>query len=185
VAAIDIHAPDNATPRSIGFRWSYIVLPAAVLVIAVILGTVYYGRLPAETAYRFSGGEPVSTAGRGAVLAGALGVQLVLVLLSVCFTLFVTMLARRIQVAETPLNRMVFGIIGNLVALPQIIIAYAMLDIFLYNINETALPSLWIFALGAMVAGGIVLAVLFTRAVGLARRLKTANISGSDSDVRE
>jgi hypothetical protein len=60
-----------------------------------------------------------------------------------------------------------------------------MLDIFLYNIYEKALPALWAFALAVMLAGGVVLAVFFARTVVQSRKIKTENISGSESDVRK
>jgi hypothetical protein len=155
-----------------------------LLIIAVILAAVYYGRLPAETAYRFSGGVPVKWLGRGSVLAWALGLQLVFVLLSVAMTLMVTGASRRLQITETPLHRRLFTIIGNVVALPQIIIAYGTLAIFLYNIYGQTLPPLWVIALVVMLAGGVVLAALFVRAFTQSRRLKTEKVSGSETDVR-
>ena len=185
MTAINTIKTAKETRKSTGFRWTYIILPAAALFIAVTIAAVLYGRLPQETAYRFSGGVPVSRLDRAAVLAWALGLQLVFVLLSLAITAFVTMASRRMQLAETPLNRTLFTIIGNVVALPQIIIAYAMLDIFLYNIYEKALPPLWIFALAVMFIGGIVLAAVFARAFVQSRNLKTENISGSESDVRK
>lgn len=185
VTAINTIKTAKETRKSISFRWAYIILPAAVLLIALILAAVFYGRLPPETAYRFSGGVPVSWLDRGGVLAWALGLQLVFVLLSLAITFLVTGASRRMQLTETPLNRRLFAIIGNVTALPQIIIAYAMLDIFLYNIYEKALPSLWVFALAVMLTGGIVLAAVFARAFVQSRKLKTENISGSESDVRK
>ncbi len=182
----DINTPETLkeTRQNITFRWTYIVLPAAVLLIAFVLAAIFYGKLPPNTAYRFSSGVPVSWLGRGGVLAWALGLQLVFVLISLAITFLVTSAARRMQLTETPLNRVLFAIIGNVVALPQIIIAYATLDIFLYNIYEKALPPLWAFAILVMFAGGVVLAVLFARAFAQSRKSKAKNISGSDADVR-
>jgi uncharacterized membrane protein len=184
VAAINTTTPIKVTQASVIFRWTYIILPAAVLFIAVVLAAVFYGKLPAETAYRFSGSVPVSWMNPGSVLAWTLGLQLVFVLLALAVTFMVTGAARRMQLPETPLNRRLFAIIGNVVVLPQIIIAYAMLDIFLYNIYDKTLPPLWAFALVVMFAGGVVLAVLFTRALVQSRKLKAENISGSETDAR-
>jgi hypothetical protein len=152
--------------------------------IAVVLGAVFYVKLPAETAYRFSRGVPVSWVNRGGFLAWALGLQLVFVVLSLAVSLLVTGTAGRMQLEETPLNRRLFAIIGNVVALPQMIIAYAMLDIFLYNIYGRTLPPLWVFALLVMFAGGVVLAVLFAGAFMQSRKLKAEIMSGSRPDAR-
>jgi uncharacterized protein YacL len=185
VNAINTPETLKETRKSIGFRRIYVAFPAAVLLIAIALAGIFYGKLPQETAYRFSGGTPVNWLDRQTFLAWALGLQFVFVLLSLAMTLFITMAVRRILPTETPLNRMVFGIIGNVIALPQIVIAYAMLDIFLYNIYEKSLPPLWAFALAVMLAGGIVLTALFVRAVAQSQKLKTVNTSGSESDVRK
>ena len=50
---------------------------------------------------------------------------------------------------------------GNMVALPQIILGFAMLDIFLYNAYQIDILPLWIFALIVLVLGGIILGVFF------------------------
>jgi hypothetical protein len=161
--------------KTIRFRWGYVALPLMVLFIAIIIVAVFYGRLPGDTAYRFSGGEVVSWVGRGAFLAWGLGLQLVFVLLALALTLLITTAARRIQISETALNRMVFRLIGNIIALPQIIIAYAMLDIILYNIYAKTLVPLWAFAIIVMFTGGVVLAIMFTRLFMQSRRLNLKN----------
>lgn len=172
------------TPKIVSFRWSFVALPLAMLLISIVLAVIFYGRLSPEVAYRFSNGHPVSSASRGALLGWSLGLQLVFTLLSLAMTALVTYAARRMQVIETPLNKMLFAIIGNVVALPQIIIAYAVLDIFLYNIYVKSLPSLWAFALLVMVVGGAILAVLFARAMAQSRKLKLEKPTGSESDAR-
>ena len=170
VTAINTPETLKEARKSIGFRRIYIAFPAAVLLIAIAFAALFYGKLPQEIAYRFSGGAPVSWLDRQTFLAWALGLQLVFVLLSLAMTLFITMAIRRVLLTETTLNRTVFSIIGNVIALPQIVIAYAMLDIFLYNIYGKSLPALWAFALAVMVVGGIVLTVLFARAVAQSHR---------------
>jgi hypothetical protein len=157
--------------KSIRFRWGYIALPLVVLFIAIVIIAIFYGRLPSDTAYRFSGGEAVSRVSRGAFLAWGLGLQFVFVLLALALTLLITATSRRIQISETALNQMVFRLIGNIIALPQIIIAYAMLDIILYNIYAKTLLSLWTFAIIVMFAGGVVLAIMFTRMFMQSRKL--------------
>ncbi|MDO8716252.1 MAG: hypothetical protein Q7J73_05535, partial [Dehalococcoidales bacterium] len=53
-------------------------------------------------------------------------------------------------------------IMGNMVAIPQLILDFAMLDIFSYNSYQTHLrPSVLVFALIVMVIGGVILGVFF------------------------
>jgi hypothetical protein len=54
---------------------------------------------------------------------------------------------------------------GNMVALPQIVLGFAMVDIFVYNAYQIHLPPLWIFAVIFMVGGGIAIGVVFVRAI--------------------
>ena len=185
MTSIDTPETLDNIPQSVRFRWAYVALPLAVLVIAVIIVAVFYGRLPAETAYRFSGGEPVNWVSRGGFTGWSLGIQLVFTLLSLAVTFFIITAVRRMKLAESKLNRTLFTIIGNIMALPQIIAVYATLHILLYNIYDKSLPPLWIFAVAVMAAGGVILAVLFARAIAQSNKFKTKNISGSKSDVRE
>jgi uncharacterized membrane protein len=184
VEAINTSQPATAPLKTASFRWTYVVFPLAVLLIAIVLAAVCYGRLPQDTAYRFSGGAPVNWTGRSSVLGWALGLQAVFVLLALGITLLISEAARRMNLADTPLNRRLFGIIGNVVALPQVIIAYAMLDVFLYNIYGKTLPSLLAFALLVMLGGGVVLAVFLARAFRETRKLKAEIAAGRDTDVR-
>ena len=154
------------------FRWTYIVLPAAILLLSVILTAFFYRLLPDEVAYRFSGGEPTHWSGRGGVIAWVIGLQLVFALLSLAITYITTSASRRLQLDETDLNRSLFTIMGNLMALPQIILLFAMLDIFLYNAYQIKLIPLWVIALVVMVLGGIILGVFFIRSIRQSRRLQ-------------
>ena len=54
---------------------------------------------------------------------------------------------------------------GNMVALPQIILCFAMLDIFSYNSYQMHIMPLWVFALIIMGLGGIILGIFFIRAI--------------------
>jgi uncharacterized membrane protein len=184
VKAINTSQPATAPVKTVPFRWTYIILPVAMLFISLVLAAVFYGRLPQDTAYRFSGGTPVSWTSRGSLLGWALGLEVVFVLLALGIMLLVGIAARRTNLVDTPLNRRLLGIIGNVVALPQIIIAYAMLEVFLYNIYGKIFLPLWAFALLVMVAGGVALAVLLVRALTEAHRLKADIVTGRDTDAR-
>ena len=59
---------------------------------------------------------------------------------------------------------------GNIIALPQIILTFAMLDIFLYNAYQIRLIPLWIFTLIIMVLGMVVLGTFFFQTARQSRR---------------
>jgi len=70
------------------------------------------------------------------------------------------------------------AIMGNMVALPQLILCFAMLDIFLYNAYQRHIMPLWVFALVVMGSGGIILGIFFVQAIQQARqKLSTASSS--------
>jgi len=78
----------------------------------------------------------------------------------------------------------ILPIMGNMLALPQIVIIFAMVSFFIYNAYQIKLISLWIFILIVLVIGGIILALLFMRAVHRARR-RQANISQEKLNARK
>ena len=61
-------------------------------------------------------------------------------------------------------------LMGNLVALPQIVLTFAMLDFFLYNAYQIRLIPLWIFTLIVLVLGAIILITLFILIIRRYRR---------------
>ncbi|MDP6127216.1 MAG: DUF1648 domain-containing protein [Dehalococcoidales bacterium] len=159
----------NTAGVSFGFKWSDIILPLAVLLLALVLAVVFYSRLPDEVAYRFqSDGSPGEWAGRGVVVLWTLLPQMLLALAAGAITWGMTRLASRfIQPKDTRVKpRRIIALMGNMIALPQIILGFAMLDIFLYNSNQVHLLPLWVFTLITMVAGGIILSISFVRAIG-------------------
>jgi len=149
--------------KNISFRWTYIVLPAAILLLSIILAACFYGLLPPEAAYHFADGTPDRWMSRGALIAWLVIPQFVLVLAAIAVTSSTTILSTRFLQGESTPIRKLLSIMGNMVALPQIILAFAMLDIFLYNAYRIHLIPLWVFALIVIVLGSIILGIFFIR----------------------
>ncbi len=144
------------------FHWKYIALPLAILIISVVLVLIFYSRLSEEVAYRFlTDGSPDRLAGRGAVILWTLLPQLLLTLVAVAVTRGVTRLANRyITPGSALINpERIILLMGNMIVLPQIIISFAMLDIFSYNSYQVHLLPVWVFTLIVMVLGGVILAI--------------------------
>jgi hypothetical protein len=57
-----------------------------------------------------------------------------------------------------------------MVALPQIILTFAMLDIFLYNAYDIRLIPVWVFTTIIMALGAIILGIFFYQTIREARR---------------
>ena len=142
-------------------------MPLAILFISVILIAFFYRLLPAELAYSFKPGAPDNWASRGAVISWTLVPQLILAMLAAAIVWGVIKLSTRFRQSEGNWIRpgKVLSLMGNMLALPQTILAFAMLDIFVYNAYQTHLIPLWVFTLIVMALGGVYLGIFFIQAL--------------------
>ncbi len=150
------------------FRWSYIIAPLAVLLLAIIMSAYFCHLLPTEVAVHFgSDGIPDRWLKPEVTMVMALLPQFFLTLAAAALAWGMTKVANRFrQPEETRINlEILLSLMGNMIALPQIVFGFAMLDIFVYNAYQIHLPPLWIFALIFMIGGGIVIGVFFVRAI--------------------
>lgn len=154
------------------FRFSYIVFPAAILLLSLVLTAIFYPRLTADLGYHFQGdGSPDRWLNRNLIILVMLVPQLLLTLVAAGTTWGVTKLSSQSQpLQQTGVKTRIIMLMGNMTALPQLVLSFAMLDIFVYNVYRIHIMPLWIFAVIVMVAGGIVLGVFFFQAAKEARK---------------
>ena len=161
-------AKETGKAESLSFHLSYIILPVAVLFLCIILTAFFYHRLPPDIAYNMkSGDSPDKWLSREAILAWMLIPQLFLALVAGGITWGITklgILSRQPADALVKPERLL-SFMGNMIALPQLILAFAMLDIFSYNSYQVHIMPLWVFALIVMGAGAIVLGIFFIQAI--------------------
>jgi uncharacterized membrane protein len=137
------------------------------------LSAYFYHLLPTEVAVHFEDGLPDGWLSRQMTLVLTLLPQLLLALIGLALAWITTRMVARSWPEGAKTNpRTIIAIMGNMVALPQIVFGFAMADIFVYNAYQIHLPALWILALVIMVVGGIIIGVVFTRAI---RRERAAN----------
>jgi uncharacterized membrane protein len=155
----------------LSFRWSYIIAPIVILLLSVILAAYFYHLLPAELAVHFEAdGTPNSWLSREMTMVWMLIPQLLLVLVAGAITWGVTRFGNLFRQAEStgirPERLLLF--MGNIVALPQFILCFAMADIFRYNSYQTHLMPMWLFLvviLGLVTIGlGILSVFVFLKA---------------------
>lgn len=152
---------------SIKFRWKLIALPAVILLISVILTAVFYGRLPESIGWTFqSDGSPDRWAGKGALVFWIIGLQIFFLLAASGIIRGITSIYNRYTDSDSgPMNPgVMIGIMGNMLVVPQVIIFFAMIDIFSYNSYQTHFLPLWLNALIVLLAGGVILGIFFLRA---------------------
>jgi len=154
--------PDN----SLSFRWSYIIAPLLVLALAVIAAAVFFPFLPSTLAYSFMPDAADSYAGRGAVMAWTVAPQFLLALVAWGIVQGAVRLSLRIAATGAgSIHGLAFSVMVNLMAMPQLILAFAMMDIFVYNLFQTHLMPVWIFAVIVMALGGVFLGAFFIKAL--------------------
>jgi uncharacterized membrane protein len=163
--------PEN----KIAFRWTFIVLPVAFLLLSLILAAIFYSRLPADIAYHFQGDLPDKWIARGAFIAWMIIPQVFFTILSLAVVRIVMLASRYLPAEGSPLPNLL-PIMGNMMALPQIVLFFAMLEFFLYNAYQIKMIPLWIVTLIVMILGGVVLCVLFIRTIRRFRRRQSKSL---------
>jgi uncharacterized membrane protein len=157
------------TDKKPAFRWTFIVLPVVLFFISLVLTAIFYQQLPTQVAYHFQDDTPDKSLGRGAFVAWLLIPQFLFTLLSF-IVIRLVLLSARYWPEDSTLMRRILPVMGNMIALPQIILTFAMLDIFLYNAYQIRLIPIWVFTTIIMILGMIILGVFFFQAIRQARR---------------
>ena len=149
------------------FRWRYVALPWIFLLISIAIVAIFYNRLPFQVAWHFkSDGSADGWVIQPMIVFWVLLPQVVLTIGATVITWIISVMAVRYLQAGSALVKpqKIMLIMGNMVAIPKLIILFAMLDIFSYNLNQTHLrPSVLVFALIVMVLGGIILSAFFVQ----------------------
>jgi uncharacterized membrane protein len=154
-------------------RLSYIIGPLVILLLALALSAYFYHLLPADLATHFEiDGTPDGWLSREMTLLWTLLPQLIFVLVAWGVAWGVTRLSRRFGQMEG-IGIRTEGVIlfmGNIIALPQLLLCFAMVDIFSYNLSQEHLMPIWIFPLVALglvtIAVGMFLFYIFSRIRG-------------------
>lgn len=168
--------PDNKlSSTQVGplvFRWNFVVAPL-VLAIACLLTTlafIFY--LPSQLAFRFNpDGSVLNTMNKYIFAMLIVASQSLCALAALSIARAIVRLGKRMYKAGEPqMNLSGFvSLMSNMVLLPQVILAYLMLDAFIYGVWSRHLISTRTFAITAIVIGSAILPVLFTRLASRAR----------------
>jgi uncharacterized membrane protein len=155
------------------FRWKYIILPLVFLSLSIILSAYFYHLLPAEVAYHFKlDGTPDKWLSREITIMWVLIPQLILTLLAGGIIWGVTKLGNLFRQAESAWIKSgrTLSLMGNMVALPQLIVFFAMLHIFSYNSYQIRLMPMWLFLLIILGLATIALVVFLVLIISKARQ---------------
>jgi len=163
----EVKKPDNKkSAKGLTFQWKYILLPVAILLISIILALIFYPQLTEEVAYRFNAdGSAKSWLSREMIAVFMLLPQFLLALTTSAMIWGLTKINLTFVQGERIKPEKILMLMGNMIALPQIVLTFVMLDVFSYNIYESHLMPIWLFALIIMLIGGIILTIFFIRAI--------------------
>ena len=144
------------------FRSSYIIAPLAILFLSIILSAYFYHLLPTEVAVHFKlDGTPDRWLSHEMTMVWVLMPQVLFVLLAGAIAWGITklgLLSRQTGSTWVKPEKIV-SFMGNLVALPQLIVCFAMVDIFSYNSYQTHIMPMWVFLLAILGLATIVLGI--------------------------
>jgi len=157
----------------LSFRWSYIIAPLVILLLSIVLSAYFYHLLPAGVAVHFElDGTPDRWLSREMTMVWMLLPQLLLVLLAGIIAWGITKLGILFgQSGGSGVKaERIISFMGNLVALPQLIVFFAMVDILSYNAYQTHILPMWIFLLVILVLVTVALVVFLVFILSRARR---------------
>ena len=146
------------------FPLKAVMLPLVILLLVVVMVLWFYGKLPQEVASRFAtDGTPSAWTTRGTLMMWALLPQLMLTLLAVMVAWGVTRigaLGHSAEEAGIKLDNLLL-VMGNMIAIPQLILGFAMLNTFGYNAYQVRIVPLWAVVLIIAIAGAVMLGAFF------------------------
>ncbi|MHB8105478.1 MAG: hypothetical protein ACYDG5_08080 [Dehalococcoidales bacterium] len=160
--------------NKVRFRWNYVAVPVVLLLLSIILAACFYPFLSSAVAYHFQGDSPDRWLSRGGFVAWMIIPQLFFTLLAIGVVRMVMLTARFIPADSSPLPRLL-PIMGNMLAIPQLIFVFAMLQFFLYDVYQVSSIPVWLLSIIVLVLGAIILAVIFIRTVRRYRRQAKTN----------
>jgi hypothetical protein len=157
-------AKEPAAAKPMPFPWKAMMLPLVIFLLVAVMVLWFYGKLPQEVASRFAAdGTPSAWTTRGTLIMWALLPQLMLTLLAVMVAWGVTRIGALGHSAEgvgIKLDNLLL-VMGNMIAIPQLILGFAMLNTFGYNAYQVRIVPLWAVVLIIAIAGAVTLGAFF------------------------
>lgn len=167
--------PDSASGGPSGLRWQYVLLPLVLLVFTIVAAAYFYPLLPARVGYHFGNdGSPDAWVGKAVLVGLTIVLQLILSMAAAAIGLIVSRLGEIMKAGEVSVRSLggVIAVMTNMVALPQLLVFFVVLDIFSYNAYGSHYLSSSLLAVLVIGLGSFVLVLFFYRAMRQARTTK-------------
>ncbi|MDD3677789.1 MAG: DUF1648 domain-containing protein [Dehalococcoidales bacterium] len=159
-------ALDITQKKCLTFEWKYITLPLIIFFISFVIAAIFFFQLPDQVAYRFTaGGTAESWMGKTAITAIMLGLQLVIIVMVILIVKAIVGFGQAVGQTSPNFNPDRFMLlIGNIAALPQLVLAVIMFDIFSFNVVGEHVLSIWLIILILAISGAVILTAFFIKA---------------------
>lgn len=165
-------APMTAQPKPLVFRPIFVLAPLILAIACLIIALVFVSFLPSPLAFRFaSDGSILTSMNKYVFVILMVAAQLLCALAALSIAQVIVRLGKKVYKSSEPqMNLSGFvSLMSNMILLPQVILAYLMLDTFIYGVWSRHLISTRAFTITAIVIGSAILLVLFTRLASQAR----------------
>ena len=156
--------PQNSTTTDpLKFRLSFIALPLVCLALTIVLSAIFYSQLPDTVNYRFDlkgdpSGDPIAKA---SLIFLMVGIQALFAVVAYMATSAIG----RVQLLRDNVDKFWFSptrllaLMGNMPAVIQAIMAYVFIDAIIYAKRADHFIPLWIFSVGTLLVGGIIILI--------------------------
>jgi len=159
-------------PSPLVFRINYVIAPVILAAVCLIIAVAFVAFLPSPLAFRFdSDGSVLTSMNKYAFVILMVALQIFSALAALAIAQAIVKVSRNMfKASEVPLRLDDFvSLMSNMVLLLQAILAYLMLDAFIYAIWSIHLLSFTLFAVLAVAIGSFVLIFMFVRLASRAR----------------
>jgi uncharacterized membrane protein len=165
---------ESQTIPPLAFHWNQLIIPISIFVICLIMAIYFGPSIPDRVAFRFNtNGIPTSYMSKFWFLGIMIGSQFLILMAALILSFVLIKLGQRLfkNAAVTMYPQKAIWLMINMLALPQIILAYIMLDVSFYALHESHIMLPWLFTMIAVVVGSIVLIILFIQAINQSRKI--------------
>ncbi len=149
-----------------GVPWSYFILPLVILLVSIIITAYFYGKLPHAVVWHLNSVNSPAIS-RNQIVLWAIVPQLLLTLLAIVIAYGTTKINDLFnQASESGLKLdTILMVMSNMVVIPQLILVFAMLNIFSYNAFQTHIGFIWWISLIIIFVGIVLLSIFFVRLI--------------------
>ncbi len=158
----------------LAFRWSHVAAPSSLAVICLIIAVAFVSYLPSPLGFRFnSDGAVRMFINTYTFIALMIAAQIVCALAAWGIANAIISMGHKAFKASQPQVSLdaYISLMSNMVLLPQLILAYIMLDAFIYGVWTRHIVSVGVFSILTIAIGSLVLISMFMRQLARANRI--------------